>query len=79
MYLVFSAEYLAKKSPGAETHKNAQERTKTRHLAQMHTIPPFIIPPRLIILDECFRGRHRGGRHVTSFLRFSGHFFHAAK
>ena len=32
-----------------------------------------------LALIECFRGRHRGGRNFTSFLRFSGPFFHAVK
>ena len=29
--------------------------------------------------QDCFRGRHRGGRNFTSSLHFSGPFFHAAK
>ena len=28
-----------------------------------------------VCVIECFRGRHRGGRNFTSFLRFSGPFF----
>ena len=28
---------------------------------------------------ECFRGRHRGGRHFISFLQYSGPFSHSTK
>ena len=30
-------------------------------------------------ITECFRGRHRGGGNFTSFLRFSGPFFHVSE
>ena len=31
------------------------------------------------LVIECFRGRHRGGRNFTSFLRFSGPFFSCSR
>ena len=38
---------------------------------------PSVLPEAIFI--ECFRGRRRGGRNFTSFLRFSGPFLRAAE
>ena len=40
---------------------------------------PWIPFPCHYYIIECFRGQHRGGRNFTSFLRFSGPFFHATQ
>ena len=46
-----------------------------REIHELFVLALFLVWFAGAPLIECFRGRHRGGRHFTAFLRFSGPFF----